>query len=208
MGYILSHADQVLVLTMEHLQVTAVAVILAVVVGVPLGILVTRLRWLYPLVLGTAGVLYTIPSLALFAFLIPFLGLGVKPTILALILYSQLSIVRNTAVGINTVDRAIVEAARGMGMTNGQILRMVQLPLALPIVMAGVRTITVMDIGVATIAAYIGAGGLGVLIFRGIASLYPEQIIAGAAPVALLAVLADYLLARMESALRPKGVGR
>ncbi len=114
MGYILSHADQVLVLTMEHLQVTAVAVILAVVVGVPLGILVTRLRWLYPLVLGTAGVLYTIPSLALFAFLIPFLGLGVKPTILALILYSQLSIVRNTAVGINTVDRAIVEAARGM----------------------------------------------------------------------------------------------
>lgn len=208
MGYILSHADQVLILTMEHLQVTAVAVILAVAVGVPLGILVTRLRWLYPLVLGTAGVLYTIPSLALFAFLIPFLGLGVKPTILALILYSQLSIVRNTAVGINTVDRAIVESARGMGMTDGQILRMVQLPLALPIVMAGVRTITVMDIGVATIAAYIGAGGLGVLIFRGIASLHPEQIIAGAVPVALLAVLADYLLARLESALRPKGVGR
>lgn len=208
MGYMLSHADQVLVLTMEHLQVTVVAVILAVSVGMPLGILVTRWRWLYPLVLGTAGVLYTIPSLALFAFLIPFLGLGVKPTILALILYSQLSIVRNTAVGIDSVDRAIVEAARGMGMTNRQILRMVQLPLALPVVMAGVRTITVMDIGIATIAAYIGAGGLGVLIFRGIASLHPEQIIAGAVPVALLAVLADHLLSRLERALRPRGVGR
>jgi osmoprotectant transport system permease protein len=207
MSYILSHADQVLVLTMEHLQVTVVAVLLAVAIGVPLGILVTRLRWLHPPVLGAAGVLYTIPSLALFAFFIPFLGLGVKPTIIALVLYSQLAIIRNTAVGINTVDRAIVEAAQGMGMTNRQILRMVQLPLALPIVMAGVRTVTVMSIGVATIAAYIGAGGLGVLIFRGIASLYPEQIIAGAVPVALLAILADHLLARLETALRPRGAG-
>ena len=168
MRYLLSHFDQVLELTLQHIQVTLVAVILAVAIGVPLGILIARWRRLDSLVLGVAGLLYTIPSLALFAFLLPFLGLGVKPTILALILYSQLAIVRNTAVGINNVDRAIIEAATGMGMTHQQILRKVELPLALPVIMAGVRTVTVMDIGVATIAAYIGAGGLGVHLFRGI----------------------------------------
>ncbi len=208
MGYIFSHLDQVLDLTLQHIQITAVAVILAVAIGVPLGILITRWRRLYPIVLSVSGLLYTIPSLALFAFLLPFLGLGVMPTILALVLYSQLAIVRNTAVGIDGVDHAIIEAATGMGMTRQQILRRVQFPLALPVIMAGIRTITVMDIGVATIAAYIGAGGLGVLIFRGITSVYPEMIIAGALPVAILALFADLVLDRLGLVLKPKGVGQ
>ncbi len=205
MNYIFAHMGQMVELTVQHLRTTLIAVGLAVALGVPLGILITRWRWLYSPVLAVTGVLYTIPSLALFAFLLPMLGLGVRPTIVALVLYSQLAIVRNTAVGINNVDRAIIEAATGMGMTNAQILRMVELPLALPVIMAGVRTVTVMDIGVATIAAYIGAGGLGVLIFQGITSVYPDKILAGALPVALLALLADYLLARLERALTPGG---
>ncbi len=208
LDYLFAHLDLVLERSVQHLQVTAIAVIVAVSIGVPLGIAVARWRRLEPFVLGTASLLYTIPSLALFAFLLPFLGLGEKPTIIALILYSQLAIVRNTMVGINGVDRAVVEAAHGMGMQRNQILTMVQLPLALPLIMAGIRTITVMGIGVATIAAFIGAGGLGVFIFQGISRLYPEMIIAGALPVALLALAADFALSLVERVVRPRGVGR
>ncbi|MCA1553573.1 MAG: ABC transporter permease [Chloroflexi bacterium] len=208
LDYLFAHLDLVGERTVRHLQVTAIAVVIAVMIGVPLGILVARWRRLEPLVLGVTGLLYTIPSLALFAFLLPLLGLGEKPTIVALILYSQLAIVRNTMVGIVGVDRAVIEAAHGMGMQRNQILRMVQLPLALPLIMAGIRTATVMDIGVATIAAFIGAGGLGVFIFQGISRLYPEMIVAGALPVAVLALLADFVLGIVERVVRPRGVGR
>ncbi len=206
LDYIFAHPNEILELTRQHLQITAVAVILSILIGVPLGILVARTRSLQPAILGTASLLYTIPSLALFAFLIPFLGLGDKSTILALILYSQLTIIRNTVVGIQGVSPGIIESATGMGMTRAQILTKVQLPLAVPLIMAGVRTVTVMDIGIATIAAFIGAGGLGVLIYNGIARLYPEMIVAGALPVAVLALLADFILHRVEDFLRPRGL--
>ena len=156
--------------------------------------------------IGIAGILYTIPSLALFGMLIPFIGIGIKPALIALILYSQLAMIRNTYVGIVHIDSAVREAGKGMGMSGWQFLRMVELPMALPVIMAGIRTAAVMNIGTATIAAYIGAGGLGWLIFRGIASVNTEQIIAGAVPVTLLAIGVDYLFVLLERVLTPVGL--
>jgi len=195
-------------LTLEHIEITLMAVSISTVIGVAIGIYITRHQRAAAAVIGVAGVLYTIPSLALFGMLIPFIGIGLKPTLIALILYSQLALVRNTFVGIVHIDPAIREAGRGMGMSNWQFLRMVEIPVALPVIMAGVRTAAVMNIGTATIAAYIGAGGLGWLIFRGIASVHTEQIIAGAVPVILLAVGVDYLFILLERALTPSGLRR
>jgi len=192
-------------LTLEHIEITLIAVSISTVIGVAIGIYITRHQRMAGTVIGIAGVLYTIPSLALFGILIPFIGIGLKPTLIALVLYSQLALVRNTFVGIVHIDPAIREAGKGMGMSNWQFLRMVELPVALPVIMAGVRTAAVMNIGTATIAAYIGAGGLGWLIFRGIASVNTEQILAGAVPVILLAVGVDYLFILLERALTPAG---
>jgi osmoprotectant transport system permease protein len=153
-------------------------------------------------VLAAAGIFYTIPSVALFAILIPVLGLGVKPTVLALLLYSQLVLIRNTAVGINEVDGALLEAAQGMGMTNTQRFWRVEVPLAIPVIFAGVRTATVMAIGLASIAAYIGAGGLGVLIFQGISTGNTDQVLTGAVAVSILALLADAILSSIQRVLR------
>ncbi len=206
LNYFIRNLNLILKLTLEHVTITAIAVSISTLIGVAIGIWITRHRKAAATVIGIAGILYTIPSLALFGMLIPFIGIGIKPALIALILYSQLAMIRNTYVGIIHIDSAIREAGKGMGMSSWQFLRMVELPVALPVIMAGIRTAAVMNIGTATIAAYIGAGGLGWLIFRGIASVNTEQIIAGALPVTLLAIGVDYLFVILERMLTPAGL--
>ncbi len=177
------------------------AVTIAVILGVPLGVAMTRSPRLARVLLGAAGLAQTIPSLALFGFLIPipFLGgIGARTAVIALVLYALLPILRNTYTGIRQVDPAVVEAATGLGMTDAQRLRLVELPLALPVILAGVRIAAVVSVGTATIAAAIGAGGLGTYVFRGLATVDTRLILAGAIPAALLALLVDGLLARVE----------
>ena len=202
MRYLLEHPDRVLQLTIEHVQLVAISTLLAMLIGIPVGIMVTRLRRLEGLVINTTGVLYTVPSLALFAMLIPFTGLGLSTAVVALVVYSLLAIVRNTVAGIDAVPPATLDAARGMGMTSNQRLVLVELPLALPIILAGVRLATVSTIGIATIAAAIGAGGLGRLIFDGIRTFNADRIVAGALMTSLLALVADWTLAWLGDALR------
>ena len=207
MSYLIHRSADAARLTGQHIEIVGAAIIVAVLIGVPAGILAARTRWLEAPVINITGVLYTIPSLALFAVLIPVLGLGDRPAIVALALYSLLVIVRNTVVGLRTVDAAAVDAARGMGMTAWERLVLVEMPLALPVILAGVRAATVASIGVATIAAYIGAGGLGVLIFDGIRTLDPDPVIAGALLASALALAADWALVHVEGVLR-RDVGR
>lgn len=202
MTYPLANASLIWRLTLEHLQISGLSCLLAVLTACPLGVLVSRVRWLAPPVLAAAGIFYTIPSVALFALLIPVLGLGVKPTVLALVLYSQLVLIRNTAVGINEVEAALLQAAQGMGMTGAQRFWRVEVPLAIPVIFAGVRAATVMAIGLASIAAYIGAGGLGVLIFQGISTGNTDQVLTGALAVSTLALLADAILSSAQRLLR------
>jgi len=205
-AYFIKNVNLILKLTLEHITITVIAVSISTLIGVAIGILITRYKKAATPVIGIAGILYTIPSLALFGMLIPFIGIGIKPALIALILYSQLAMIRNTYVGIVYIDSAIREAGKGMGMSGWQFLRMVELPMALPVIMAGIRTAAVMNIGTATIAAYIGAGGLGWLIFRGIASVNTEQIVAGALPVTVLAIGVDYLFILLERAITPAGL--
>jgi osmoprotectant transport system permease protein len=204
--FFVRHADEILQATLEHIWLVGAAMLLAIAIGVPLGILVTRRPWLSKPILGTANIAETIPSLALFGFLLPVPWLGDRSdrlAIVALTLYALLPIIRNTSAGISGVDPAIREAARGMGMTPRQILFRVELPLSLSTVLAGVRVATVLTIGVATIAAAVGAGGLGEFIFRGLAMVNDQLILAGAIPAALLALSADFLLSVVERRLRP-----
>jgi osmoprotectant transport system permease protein len=204
--YFERHPDEILQATIEHIWLVGIAMLIAVAVGVPLGILVARKPWLSKPILGTANVAETIPSLALLGFLLPVPWLGdraARLAIAALALYALLPIIRNTAAGIASVDPAVREAARGMGMTPRQILFKVELPLSLSTVLAGVRVATVLTIGIATIAAAIGAGGLGEYIFRGLAMVNNSLILAGAIPAALLALAADFLLSVLERWLRP-----
>jgi osmoprotectant transport system permease protein len=188
-------------LAAQHVGLVFVSTAVAVAAGLPLGIALARRPRLAKPVLGAASVVQTIPSLALFGFLIPLPlvgGIGARTAIVALVVYALLPILRNTHAGITSVDPAIVEAAVGLGMTPRQRLRAVELPLALPVVLAGVRIATVVSIGLATIAAAVGAGGLGVLIYRGIATVDGRLILAGALPAALLALVADGLLGLFE----------
>ncbi len=196
-------------LVVEHLWLTAVAVFLAVIVALPLGILLTRKARLAPWVFGIAGVIQTIPSLALLAFMIPFpgLGLGARSAIAALFLYALLPIIRNTYTGIKGVDPDLLEAARAMGLRDGQILRLVELPLATRTIMAGIRTATVISIGVATLGAFIGAGGLGDPIVTGLQLNDSNLILSGAVPAAVLALIVDFGLGLAEHLLAPKGMG-
>ena len=200
-SYFWERRQDILALTAQHLLLVAVSTFLAAAVGIPLGIWLTRRPKLARPILGLAGVVQTIPSLALFGFLLPLPligGIGARTAIVALLVYAMLPLLRNTYAGILSVDPAIVEAATGLGMTPRQRLWWVELPLALPVVLAGVRIATVVSIGLATIAAAIGAGGLGVLIYRGIAIVDNRQILAGAVPAALLALAADGLLGALE----------
>ncbi|MBV9158461.1 MAG: ABC transporter permease [Acidobacteriaceae bacterium] len=188
-------------LTGEHIVLVAVSSGFAILIGVGLGIAGTRNALLRRISVSVASVLQTIPSLALFGFLLPVPligGIGKHTAILCLILYSLLPILRNTIVGITTVDAPVREAAIAMGMTDGQLLRMVELPLASPTIIAGIRIAVVTNIGTAVIAAVIGGGGLGVLIFRGVASVDTVEILAGAIPAAALALLADWLMGVVE----------
>jgi len=199
--------EQVLELTLEHLWLVGISTLLAVLVGIPLGILSAhRPFWNKP-VLGTANIIQTIPSLALFGFLLPVPWLGDRAdqlAILALTLYALLPVIRNTYTGIRGVDPAVVEAGRGMGLTGSQLLLQVELPLALSVILSGVRVAVVVSVGLATIAAAIGAGGLGEFIFRGLAMVNNQLILAGAIPAAVLALSADFGLGWLERRLRPQ----
>ena len=196
--------DRVLDFASGHLVITFITLFLAIIIGVSLGVLITRKRSLYNPIITAAGVIYTIPSLALFGFMIPIVGIGFTPAVIALTLYSLLAIIRNTAVGLDSVDEAIIEAARGMGMTNQQILLQVELPLALPVIFAGVRIAAVSTISLATLASYFGAHSLGSLIFEGIAAggLRNDKVAAGAMGAALLAIIFDQGIGRIERRLR------
>src|SRR6266498_1842814 len=204
--FFIRNRSEALQLTFEHLLLVLVATGAAAVVGIPVGIVLTRRASLAKPVLAVANVLQTIPSLALFGFLIPVLGsygIGRVPAIIALFLYSLLPIIRNTYTGINGVDSAVREAARGMGMTDWQMLTQVELPLALNVIVAGLRVATVISIGTATIAAAIGAGGLGTYIFRGLRMNDNVLILAGALPAAIMALGADFALGWIERVLSP-----
>jgi len=197
---------EILTETGRHVLLVVISVGLATAIGVPLGIVLTRRPGWQRLVLGTASAVQTIPSLALFGLLIPvpFIGgIGTRTALIALTLYSLLPVLRNTVVGITGVDRAVREAGRGLGMTDAQLLRRVELPLAASVILAGIRLATVIGIGLATIAAAIGAGGLGVFIFRGVAMVDNRTILAGALPAAALALGADALLGALERRLQP-----
>ena len=205
--FMLQNHTEVLELTLEHLKLVGISTFLAVLIGIPLGILITRWPSLNKPVLGGANIIQTIPSLALFGFLLPAPWIGARAdrlAILALALYALLPLIRNTYAGIQGVDRAIVEAGRGMGMTDRQLLFQVELPLALGVIIAGVRVATVISVGLATIAAAIGAGGLGEYIFRGLAMVNNQVILAGAIPAAAMALLADVSLGWLEKRLSPR----
>ena len=197
-GFVSAQAGKLLEQTLIHIGLTFISLLLAVMIALPLGIVITRSKRLAGIVLGIAGVFQTIPSIALLGFMIPVLGIGAKPAIAALFLYSLLPVIRNVYAGIMGVDSSISESAKGMGMSYLQVLLKVQLPIAMPVIFAGIRTATIINIGVATLAAYIGAGGLGEFIFGGIALNNTNMILAGAIPAALLAILADYVLSRVQ----------
>ena len=197
-SFITQQHDQLLSQTWTHLGLTLISLIFAILIAVPLGVLIAGRQKLASPILGFAGILQTIPSIALLGMMIPFLGIGPKPAILALFLYALLPILRNTYIGITEVDPMVKDAAKGMGMSAYQMLMKVELPLAFPVIMAGIRTATVINVGVATLAAYIAAGGLGEFIFGGIALNNTNMILAGAIPAALLAVMLDFSLAAVQ----------
>ena len=199
------HRGEIYNATIDHLWLVVISMAIAILISVPLGMFIVQRPALRAISIGVANVFQTIPSLALFGFLIPipFIGgIGRRTAIVALVLYALLPILRNTYVGLTGIDPAVLEAAEAMGMTNWQILIRVRLPLALAVILAGIRTATIITIGIATIAAAIGAGGLGTFIFRGVALVSDSLILAGAIPAALLALLADFLLGFVERRLR------
>lgn len=206
--YVGKNADELLKYFLEHIRNTGIAVGSAITIGVPLGIMITRRQKIAGFVLGFANVFQTIPSLAWFGLLISVMGIGMLPAVFVLFLFALLPIIKNTYIGINGVDRGVIEAATGMGMTSGQILSRIEIPLAMPVIMGGIRIATVVNIGSATIAAYIGGGGLGNFIFRGISSVRYEAIMLGAITASLLALTVDFLLGRVEKALTSQGVKR
>jgi osmoprotectant transport system permease protein len=202
--FLVANRQQVFDLTLEHITLVGLSILFAVLVGIPLGILITRVPQLSKAVLGGANVIQTIPSLALFGFLLPAPWIGERGgrlAVLALTLYALLPLIRNTYTGIRNVDPAVVEAGRAMGMTDRQLLLQVELPLASGVIVAGVRIATVVSVGLATIAAAIGAGGLGEFIFRGLAMVNNQVILAGAVPAAILALSADVGLGALERRL-------
>jgi osmoprotectant transport system permease protein len=205
--FIVQNHTQVLELTWEHLWLVCISTVLAMLIGIPLGILIAHQPRLNKPVLAGANVIQTIPSLALFGFLLPVPWLGERAdrlAILALMLYALLPIIRNTYTGISGVDAAVLEAGRGMGLTESQLLFQVELPLALSVILSGVRVAVVIAVGLATIAAAIGAGGLGEFIFRGLAMVDNRVILAGAIPAAILALLADVSVGWLEKRLRAR----
>lgn len=204
--FLTTNGSELLLKTWEHLYISLIAALLGVIVAVPLGILLTRTTRGADFVMGILGVIQTIPSFAILAFFIPILGVGKIPAIIALFVYSVLPILRNTYTGVKGVNQSLLEAGVGMGMTDLERIRYVEFPLAIPVIMAGIRISTVYLIGWATLASYIGAGGLGDYIFSGLNLYQPEFIIAGAIPVTILALVMDLLLGRIEDWVTPKGM--
>lgn len=210
LNFIQVHMDVLIDRTLQHITLVGIAVGMAILVGVPIGVAITQNKRVAGFVLYAASVMITIPSIALFGLMIPLLspigyGVGAVPAMVAVLLYSLLPIIRNTYSAINNIDPALREAAKGMGMRPLQRLRMVEIPLAVPVIMAGVRIAVVMNIGVMTIATYIGAGGLGDFISNGIAQTDSQQLITGALAVSIMAVVADYSLAALQKYLTPVG---
>lgn len=200
--FCLEKREVLLFATLRHIELSAIAVIISVVVAIPLGILITRYRKLAPLVVNSANIGQTIPSLAILGLVIPVLGIGLKPAIFAIVIRGVLPILNNTYSGIVNVDRFLIEAGRGMGMKNREILTLVEMPLSFPVIMAGIRTAAVLSISVAALAALIGAGGLGDLIFQGIVMADRNLLLAGSIPTALLAIVTDLGLERVEKRLQ------
>lgn len=196
--FMLMESDKLFNQTLQHIGLTFISLLFAIAIGLPLGILIARKRALSGTVLGIAGILQTVPSIALLGFMIPVLGIGAKPAIVALLIYALLPIIRNTYTGIIGIDKHIIEAAKALGMDKAQILFKIEFPLAMPVILAGIRTATVINVGVATLASYIAAGGLGEFIFGGISLNNTNMILAGAIPAALLAIVLDALLALVQ----------
>lgn len=204
--YFSENAGMILEKAGEHIMLAGIAALLACAIGIPIGFLIANKKTLSRYVMNVANVIQTIPSLALFAFALPVFGIGVRPAIFALFLYALLPIIKNTLLGIRNVNPAIREAARGMGMSKSQIMFKVEVPLAISVIMGGVRIATVTGVGIATIATLIGAGGLGDLIYQGISMMNYDMILAGAVSSAILALLADFLLGVVEKKLTSKGI--
>ena len=202
--YMSENMDQILSLLVEHIELTFLAVAVAILIGVPIGILISYVKKLGKPVLALANVMQAIPSMALLGFMIPFLGIGTKPAIVMVVLYSLLPIIKNTYIGIQNINADMLEAARGIGLTKWQILVKVQIPLALPVIMGGIRISAVSAVGLMTLAAFCGAGGLGYLVYAGIRSINNAQILAGAIPACILALFFDYILGIVENLVTPK----
>ena len=202
MSYLISNPGDVLTLLLQHLRMTGIALGVAIAFSVPLALLVTRLRWLAVPVLGGLGILYTIPSLALIIFLVPLFGLNPTSVIVAMVLYTQVILVRNLTVGLAGINPAVLEAARGMGMSVAQRWWRVQVPLVLPVFLAGVRIAAIVAIAIATIGAKFNAGGLGKLLFDGIQTNRYDKIVAGSVAVAVLALVINGLLLALEKSQR------
>lgn len=199
-------SDLVIDAFFQHIILSFTALAIGIVIALPAGMLVARYRKYAEPVIGVTAVLQTIPSLALFGFLVPLIGIGSKTALIALVVYALLPIVRNTYAGLTGVDQSIIEAGRGMGMTQNDILKRIEFPIALPVIMAGIRTATVLTVGIATLATFVGAGGLGDVIYRGLQSYNNALVLAGALPVALLAIAFDFLLKWVEKIVTPKGL--
>ncbi|MCM3585491.1 ABC transporter permease subunit [Mesobacillus maritimus] len=197
--YVSGNYDQILSLLGQHLYLTVFSVFMAILIGVPAGILISKSEKLSKPIIGLTNVIQAVPSLALLGFLIPFIGIGSTPAIVMVILYSLLPIVKNTYTGLTNIDHDILEAAKGIGLTSSQTMKKIQLPLAFPIIMAGVRISAVTAVGLMTIAAFVGAGGLGYLVFSGISTVDNNMILAGAIPACILALLIDFVVGRIES---------
>src|SRR5665647_783761 len=196
--FVVSRQGQIIDLTLQHIELTVFAVVIAIIVGIPLGILISRVKKLSGPVIGFANLIQAVPSLALLGFLIPILGIGSTPAILMVFLYSLLPIIKNTYTGLMNINPDVIESSKGMGMTSKQILKLVQLPLAFPIIMTGIRISAVTAVGLMTIAAFIGAGGLGYMVFSGVQTVDNNMILAGAIPACLLALLMDSIVEKIE----------
>jgi len=206
LDFFINRSDDVFERLLQHLQLTFIAVGFAIVVGIPLGILIARYRKLATPIIGTANVIQAIPSVAILAFLIPLVGIAEKPSIIMVILYSLLPIIKNCYTGLINIDRDLLEAAKGMGMTKRQVLFQVQIPLATPVIMAGIRISAVTAVGLMTIAAFVGAGGLGQLIYMGLQTNNYTMVIAGAIPACILALVMDLVIGILEKVTVPKGI--
>lgn len=204
MNYLLNNFDKIFDLLIEHLFLTFSSLGIALLVAVPLSVIIIKYRKFQTPVSSVLGLIYTVPSLALFAALIPYTGLGTTTAIIGLVAYSQMILVRNIIAAVDGIDPLVIESAKGMGMTKWQILSKIEIPLAVPVVLAGIRVATVSIISIASIAAWIGAGGLGSLIFQGLRSQHHEKILAGTITIAFVAILADMIFRILDKVFRPK----